>query len=448
MRLHTIKLLAVLAMGILLGQCAPTTSVQQPSIPEWAKNSVIYEVNIRQYTPEGTFAAFENHLPRLKEMGVDILWIMPIHPIGELNRKGSLGSYYSIRDYKAVNPEFGSFDDFKRLVQKAHELNMKVIIDWVANHTSWDHAWTNDHADYYEKDSLGQMFGPFDWSDVAQLDYKNPGLRAAMTDALTFWVREANIDGYRCDVAGMVPVDFWENARAEIEKIKPVFMLAEDEENPTLLNKAFNANYGWSFHHHLNKVANGEENASVIAQWVAMADTTFAPGTFAMQFTSNHDENSWNGTEYERLGNAVKTYAALTFVVPGMPLIYTGQEASLNKRLAFFEKDSIDWSNLEMASFYKQLTELKKSNTALANGDWGGKYVPIETDQPYTIVAFERKKDKNHVVSIFNLSADTVSVKLPLHIYGTYINHFSKKSSKLDSTSLKMAPLEFLILTK
>jgi glycosidase len=228
-------------------------------LPEWSHDAVIYEVNVRQYTPEGTFDAFSKHLPRLQELGVKVLWFMPIHPISVKNRKGSLGSYYAVQDYKKVNPEFGTFDDFKKLVEQAHDMGFKVILDWVANHTGWDGTWISNHPEWYNRDSLGQIIPPVaDWSDVADLNYNMSEMRAAMIDALKFWVAEANIDGYRCDVAGMVPVDFWEEARAELDKIKPVFMLAEDESESELLVNAFNANYGWELHHIMNMGAKGE----------------------------------------------------------------------------------------------------------------------------------------------------------------------------------------------
>jgi glycosidase len=227
--------------------------------PEWSKNATIYEVNVRQYTKEGTFKAFAEHLTRLRQMGVDILWFMPIHPISEKNRKGTLGSYYAVQDYKAVNPEFGTLEDFKSVVDQAHDMGFKVLIDWVANHTGWDNQWIKDHPEWYKKDSTGNMIAPFDWTDVAQLDYGNQEMREAMIDALSYWVSEADIDGYRCDVAGMVPVDFWANAREQLNEIKPVFMLAEDESEIALLEEAFNMNYGWEFHHIMNGIAKGKK---------------------------------------------------------------------------------------------------------------------------------------------------------------------------------------------
>ncbi len=220
---------------------APTTV----NHADWSRNAVIYEVNVRQFTPEGTFKAMENHLPRLKDLGVDILWFMPIHPISQDDRKGKLGSYYAVADYKGVNPEFGSLDDFRDMVKAAHNLGMKVIIDWVPNHSGRDNAWVKNHPDWYKRDDNGKMFGPFDWTDVYEFDYSNPAMRAGMTDAMSFWLREADIDGFRCDVAGRVPVSFWDENRKALEAVKPgIFMLAEATE-PELLQNAFDMDYNW-----------------------------------------------------------------------------------------------------------------------------------------------------------------------------------------------------------
>jgi len=439
MKIHHIF---VASLCVLVASCQNPTAkqvapanVSQTPIPDWAKNSVIYEVNVRQYTPEGTFAAFQTHLPRLKEMGVDILWIMPIHPIGEKNRKEGLGSYYSVRNYTEVNPEYGNIDDFKNVVAQAHKLGMKVIIDWVANHTSCDNPWISEHPDWYAKDSTGKMYGPFDWTDVAQLDYKNHQLWKGMADAMKFWVTDADIDGFRCDVAGMVPVAFWDSARVELNKVKPVFMLAEDEKETALLKNAFNANYGWTFHHLMNDIAKGKKKASDIAPLVASYDTIYPAGSFPIQFTSNHDENSWNGTEYERLGkDAVPTFAALTFVVQGLPLIYTGQEAALDKRLRFFTKDTINWNNLIMGDLYKKLASLKKSNPALANGSWGGKLTMLSNSNAAKVISFERSLDNNKVVAIFNLSADTAKVQLTQPIEGEFID-FNNRTAAIPQSS-------------
>lgn len=423
--------------------------ISQTPVPEWLNDAVIYEVNLRQYTPEGSFEAFANHLPRLQELGVDILWFMPIHPIGQENRKGELGSYYSIRDYKGVNQEFGSFEDFKALVDKAHELGMKVVLDWVANHTAWDHAWVSEHPDWYEKNSTGNMFAPMDWSDVVQLDYDNPEMRAAMQDALAFWVREANIDGYRCDVAGMVPVDFWEEATSNLQQIKPVFMLAEDEEETALLNKAFNANYGWALHHLLNGLAQGTAKASDLQAHIEEQQQKLPRGAFSMQFTTNHDENSWNGTVFERMGAAYPTLAALTFVVEGMPLIYSGQEAGLNKQLEFFEKDTIDWSDLSLTPFYQQLIRLKKENPALWNGNAGGSMEFLNNTKPEQALVFKRTRDNNSIYAIFNLSDQPLVLPIDFSLEGQYEDTLTGEKINLSNESLELAPWAYhLISTK
>jgi glycosidase len=410
------------------------------NVPEWSKNAVMYEVNVRQYTPEGTFKAFETHLPRLKELGVDILWFMPIYPISEKNRKGKLGSYYSIRDYKAVNPEFGTMEDFKALVTKAHEMGFKVMLDWVGNHSGWDNQWIVDHKDWYSQDSKGNVIPPNpDWSDVADLNYDNKGLRKGMLDALKFWVKDIQVDGYRCDYAGGVPTDFWESARASLDSIKPVYMLAENQDQMDLLNKAFNVNYGWAFHHLMNEVAQGKKTALDIDSSLVRTERTYKVGTYSLQFLTNHDENSNAGTEFERMGDAAKTMAVLSFTVPGMPLIYTGQEIGMKKRLLFFEKDQIDWSNQEMQQFYQKLIKLKKDEVPLWNGTAGGKLSLLQTSVPAKFLAFSREKDNNQVVVVFNMSAEPVEATIDLPQAGNYQEYFSGDLNKLErSTSLKL----------
>ncbi|MEN8119230.1 MAG: alpha-amylase family glycosyl hydrolase [Bacteroidota bacterium] len=407
---------------------------------DWVKNANIYEVNIRQYTKSGTIKEFEEHLPRLKEMGVDILWIMPIQPIGEKNRKGGLGSGYSIQDYKKVNPDFGTMDDFKALVAKAHEMDMYVILDWVANHTAWDHIWANEHPDFYTKDSLGNFMSPkdTDWSDVMDLNYDSQELRKEMVDALKFWVSETDIDGYRCDMAGMVPTGFWDNARKELDAIKPVFMLAEWE-STEMHHKAFDMSYSWEFHHLMNDVAKGEKSVKDIDAYFEKDELTYPANAMRMYFTTNHDENAWQKTVYERLGDARKTMAVLSATVPGMPLIYSGQEAGLNKSLKFFEKDEIDWqAGEDLSGFYKTLNQLKKDHKALWNGNEGGKMIRIKTSDDEKIFAFSREKEGNTVYAVFNLSKDMQKVKLEVELIGTnYKDIFSENTLSDDEFEMK-----------
>lgn len=418
--------------------------------PVWAKDAVIYEVNTRQFTSEGTFNAFAAHLPRLKELGVDILWFMPIHPIGELNRKGSLGSYYSIKDYKAVNPEFGTFEDFKNLVNQAHEMGFKVILDWVANHTAFDHDWATAHPEWYNRDENGEIVSPYDWTDVADLDYdNNPPLWDAMIDALKFWVAEANIDGYRCDVAGMVPTAFWERARVELDAIKPVFMLAEDEGQRDLTQKAFDANYGWEFHHIMNHIAKEEKNASHVWEYLAKQDSLFAPSVYRMLFTSNHDENSWNGTVFERMGEGAKAFAVLSYTIPGFPLIYNGQEVALDHRLLFFEKDEIDWTKgSDFTAFYSRLNQIKKDNPSLWNADNGGAISQIKTDKPNEVLAFTRIKGENKIVVFINVSAAEQQITIDHNeITGEYTDLFTGENISISSeNSIHLPAWGYLIL--
>ncbi len=452
--LKTLLVVLMLTITLSLTSCSPQEAMEkepfQVEHAKWVYNATLYEVNIRQYTPEGTFAAFEEHLPRLKELGVKILWLMPIHPIGEKERKGTLGSYYSIKDYKGVNPEFGTMEDFKHLVNTAHDLGMKVILDWVANHTAHDNPLVDEHPDWYQRDSLGNPVSPYDWTDVIQLNYNNDELQDYMIDALEYWVEEANIDGYRCDVASMVPTDFWNRARKELDEIKPVFMLAEAEEID-LMEHAFDADYAWEFHHIMNDVAKGEKTVLDIEEYFQKELATYPKGTIKMHFTSNHDENSWAATEFTRLGDGVKTFAALTFVIPGMPLIYNGQEVGFDHMLEFFEKDEIDWTpNPEFTEFYKKLIELKKNNTAIWASKKGGDMFRVKTSNDVNILAFTRENENDKVFAIFNLSNLRQSINLKDNAYvGSYTELFSQEQKDFtEGASVELKPWEFFIYVK
>lgn len=433
--------LILLSMNLLLTACSHNKKVK------WIDDATIYEVNLRQYTEEGTFEAFQEHLPRLQELGVKILWFMPIHPISETKRKGTLGSYYAVTDYKAVNPEFGTMEDFKDLVKACHDMGFKVILDWVANHTGWDNKWITEHPEWYTQ-SNGRIIMPpgTDWSDVADLNYKNKEMRKAMKDAMVFWVKELDIDGYRCDVAGSVPVDFWEDVSTALHKIKPVFMLAEDGNDYTLMDNAFDANYNWHLLGSINKTAKEGSTVSRIRSDIRRGVSAYPKGSFPMNFITNHDENSWNGTTKERLGDAKDLMNALIFTVPGMPLIYSGQEASLNKRLQFFEKDDIDWSDLTEQGFYKQLVTLKKDNKALWNGSAGGNITFIETTEK-PVLAYARVKGKNKVIFIGNFVSkeNTFSLK-KMDVSGSYINYFNEEEIVLEEgKTLQLGPWDFYI---
>lgn len=442
--------LTVLLSVIMLG-CAgpgePATGTEDSMHPEWSRDATIYEVNVRQYTPEGTFSAFMEHLPRLQELGVEILWFMPIHPIGEKNRKGTLGSYYSVQDYKKVNPEFGTLEDFRELVSRSHEMGFRVIIDWVANHTAWDHPWVTEHPEWYTSDSAGNLVSPFDWSDVVDLNYEERELWYAMAEALIYWVEEADIDGYRCDVAGMVPLEFWEYARTELDSIKPVFMLAEAEQ-PEHHHEAFDMSYAWEIHHIMNRIAAGEEDEDKLWGVLQKNDSVFPEDSYRMLFLTNHDENSWNGTIEERLGESAEAFAVLTFTLPGMPLIYSGQEAGLDKRLEFFEKDTIDWSKGETTfDFYSKLVDLKTENRALLNGTAGGEAVRIDAGEG--ILAFSREKEGNEVVVIANLTGEEREVAFSGFDLPAQDQIYMRQGTETtEANGITMAPWAYIVYAK
>jgi glycosidase len=376
--------------------------------PERTKTSNIYEVNIRQYTSAGTFKAFEAEIPRLKQMGADILWLMPIFPIGEKNRKGTKGSYYSVKNYLETNPDFGTKEDFEKMVQTAHSKGMLVILDWVANHTSWDNNWITEHPDWYTKDKNGKIISPVpDWTDVADLNYDKKEMKKTMIDDMKYWVKNFDVDGFRCDVAMMVPSTFWDSARTELDNVKPMFMLAEAEQTD-LMQKAFDMTYTWNLHHLMNQIVQGKEKVTALNAYFEKETKDYKKSWYRMIFTSNHDENSWNGSEIERMGESYKTWAAFTFVVPGMPLIYTGQEFCMKKRLRFFDKDTVSQQKCEMTDLYPKLIKMKNENPALWNGDFGGDMTILKTDKPESVFAFTRIKDNSKVLAVFNFSKSEV----------------------------------------
>ena len=395
----------MLAGSLLLGACSPTdpTAPAAAAIPAecrpaapftvrhpaWATNASLYQVNVRQYTPGGTFRAFEKHLPRLQKMGVSILWLMPVQPIGAVKRKGTLGSQYSVRDYRAVNPEFGSLADLQHLIAEAHRLKMHVILDWVANHTSWDSELAQAHPDWFTKDAQGNFRPPVaDWQDVIDLDYAQPELRRYMTASMAYWVKDVGFDGFRCDVAGLVPTDFWNATRAELERIKPVFMLAEWDElhdppflkkgeftpNTHLLEKAFDATYALRLHYLLDSIAQGRRPVAALPPYFAAERRQYPAGVYLMNFISSHDVNSWDNPEGVRLGANAQALAVLAALVPGIPLVYSGQEAASTKKLRFFDKDTIQWNGYPLKAFYAALLHLKSESAALRNGDACAKF--------------------------------------------------------------------------
>lgn len=406
----------ICSMGALAQTAQSKTTAPQP---KWISNAVIYEANLRQGTQERNIQGLIKRLPELKKIGVDVIWLMPIHPISVKNRKGSLGSYYAVADYKAVNPEFGTMDDLKKLVKNAHKLGMKVIIDEVCNHSGCDNPWVEEHPDFYARDEKGNMIGPYDWTDVYKFDYSNPEMRKAMIDALTFWVREADIDGYRFDVAGEVPTDFWVEARKAVQKVKPVLFLAEASK-PELMAEAFDVDYAWPMKDTFNAIAATQgvnkyaiahnqtlpkANAQSIFELIEKQSKEFPEGAIHMQMITNHDLNSWEGTEFDRYGDGMGAFAVLMYTLPGIPMMYTGQEVGWEKAFEFFEQDEVpDYTHNSVTTFYAMLNALRHKNPALAfSAKKGGSFTPIPTTSP-DIIAFERKSGRDRVLVIANLS--------------------------------------------
>jgi glycosidase len=420
--------------------------------PEWSKNATIYQINTRQFTPEGTFRAAEKQLPRLKELGVDIVWLMPINKIGEKNRKGTLGSPYAVQDYYSVNPEFGTLDDLKHFVDAAHQLHIYVILDWVANHTAWDNVLVSQHPEWYARDWKGD-FTPtpwLDWSDIINLDYSHEGLRKYMTDALKYWVKEANIDGYRCDVAGFVPLEFWNNARKELDAIKPVFMLAEWETRD-LHAEAFDMTYAWTWYDAVHEITTGKKkDLGGLIGFYSTNQSAYPPDIMRMTFVSNHDKNAWDGTEFEQFGKGLEAAMVLSAVGEGMPLIYNGQEAGNTKRLKFFEKDPIVWKAHPNGALYQRLVALKKKNSALWNAHWGATMIAVPNSRPDKVFSFVRRNDTDKVFAVINFSdqPQTVTFKESLY-HGKYTEYFGGRPVELDaSTKLNLKPWGYQVFVK
>jgi glycosidase len=476
------KILSIILLFTLLIACKEekkaeektdetTNEVISPVSAALSENAVIYEANIRQYSPEGTFNAFTKDIPVLKELGVKIIWVMPINPISEIKRKATgdkftseiedenerkkyLGSYYSVSDYKAVNPEFGDLDDFKNLVKTAHQNGIYVIIDWVPNHTGWDHPWITAHPDFYTQNEKGEIIDPVNpetgeswgWTDTADLNYDNPEMRKEMINDMKYWIDTADIDGFRMDVAHSVPVDFFNTAIAEMNKVKPVFMLAEAEKKELLKGaNAFDMHYGWELHHILNDIAKGSRTVKAFDEYMVKIDTVLEADDINMNFLTNHDENSWAGTLKERMLNNKEVFTALIYTMPGMPLIYSGQEYDLSHRLKFFEKDSIPKTKSAYFDLLKKLGALKNKNMAVNGGKQAAIYKRLATNDDAKILAFERSKDGKKVVFIANLSAEPIEAIIESS--GNFVDYLSDEKVTLKSDEeIDLEPWQYHIL--
>ena len=471
-------LLSVVLLSTLIS-CKKESSVKSTSTtqiaafqPEMGENSVIYEVNIRQYSPEGTFNAFTKDIPQLKELGIKILWVMPIFPISQTKRKATggdnskfasempkeeqskyLGSYYAVSDFKKVNPEFGTIEDFRNMVKIAHENGIYVILDWVPNHTGWDHIWIKQHPEYYTQNEKGEIIDPINpengkswgWTDVADLNYDNKGLRAAMTSDMLHWIKNENIDGFRCDVASNVPTDFWQDAIPKLRKVKNIFMLAEAWQPELLKTNLFDMCYGWEAHHIMNRIVKGE---NTVADWdknIKDNSKKYEANDILMNFVDNHDENSWNGTMKSRLGNAEEAMTALSYLTPGMPLVYSGDEYGLDKSLKFFEKDSIPKTKGKQWEWRVKMGKLKNENSALSGGKNPASYTRISTSNDTKILAFERAKSGQKVIYLGNLSKETAAFSVAFE--GKYTDYMTgEKASFSKNQKQTFKPWEYKIL--
>jgi len=423
--MRPLALLLCVLTALSLAACQSTSAPQartsryapEPFVkithPEWSRDAVIYQLNTRQFTPEGTFAAAERELPRLADMGVDIIWLMPIHPIGEVNRKGTLGSPYSVKDYRKVNPEFGTLDDLRSFVDAAHDQGLYVILDWVANHTAWDNWMVEEHPEWYETDWDGD-YRPtpwWDWSDIIDLDYSQTDLREYMAKSMIYWVRDVGVDGFRADVAGYVPLDFWEDVRTDLDAIKPVFMLAEWDQRDVHA-RAFDATYAWGWKDAAQAVARGEGNAKTFFGYYSGNESAWPEDAMRMVYTANHDQNSWDGTAPEIYGPAYRAMIVLSFTGEGIPLIYNGQEAFNEKRLEFFEKDPIVWREHEIEDLFRSLIELKTETSALWNGAAGARMVPVVNSRADEVLSFTRMDENGGVLVMINMTGNPQSFEL------------------------------------
>ena len=413
--------------------------IKKSSLLQSLDKAIIYEVNIRQYTKEGTIEAFMYHLPRLKKMGIDIIWLMPMHPIGKKNRKGSLGSYYSISDFTGINPEFGTKHEFKNLINEIHALGMKVIMDWVANHAAWDNIWTNNYPDFFARNEEGQFLSPYDWTDVIQINHDNELAHDALREAMCYWVREFDIDGFRADLAHLTPVHFWVKARLLTETIKPnLIWLAESDD--VHYAAAFDVFFSWKWMHKTESFFKNNSSISELIDTLFQQNEPFPSHVKQMYFTSNHDENSWNGSEFEKYGIYAKALAVFSFFYTnGVPLIYSGQEVANNKRLHFFDKDEIDWNGENnLMDFYQRLSFARKQ--LMANDTL--EFIPFEEK----IFAFKRGEDSGSVFVFLNLDNKKVNINYAL-TQGSYFNIFDDAQSEIQSQiSAQLNPGDFLVI--
>jgi glycosidase len=389
--------------GATRGQSPDVSTQSARTSRDWVRDGLVYEIYPRAFSASGDFNGITARVDDLKRLGVNILWLMPIHPIGELKKKGTIGSPYAVRDYYSINPDYGTKADFKRLIAEAHRRRMKVIIDVVANHTSWDSVMMKS-PEFYEHDAQGRITYPHDWSDVAELNYSNPLLRRYMTDMLKYWIREFDLDGFRCDVAEEVPTDFWETARRELEAIKPDIVMLAEGHKPELLLKAFDFDYSWPLHSALTNVLQGRAPASALRSAWEEEFKGWPRGSLHMRFSDNHDERR----ALARFGEPGALAASvLMFTLDGVPMLYNGMEVGDTTESgapALFEKLPIFWPiadrRPEFPRFYKQMSTLRSDNVALRRGTMAWL---SNSDETRVLTFLRRNKDEEVLVAI-NLS--------------------------------------------
>ena len=447
-----------------------TIAVEEPKelaawTPEMEENAVIYEANIRQYSPEGTFEKFTQDIPQLKELGVKVIWLMPVFPISETKRKATggadskfasdmpeaeqskyLGSYYAVSDFTKINPEFGTIEDFRALVKTAHDNGIYVILDWVPNHTGWDHEWIKSNPDYYTQNEKDEIIHPegTDWEDVADLNYDNQNMRKEMIEDMQYWLKKESVDGFRCDVAGSVPTDFWAEAIPQLRAVKPVFMLAEAWEPELVKEGLFDMCYAWDGHHLMNGIAKGEKSVADFNAYIEKVNKDYAAEAFLMNFVDNHDENSWNGTIKERMGDGAEAMMALSYMMPGMPLIYSGDEYGLDHRLLFFEKDSIPKTKGKNWAIFAKLGKLKESETALKGGKNAAAFKSFSLENK-NVMAFERSKADASLKFLANMSKDALEVEVPFE--GTFSDKMTGEKVVLEKgKKISLQPWQYFIL--
>ncbi|GAA3614723.1 alpha-amylase family glycosyl hydrolase [Flavivirga amylovorans] len=435
----------------------------KPITNDILETAIIYEANIRQYSPEGTFKAFTKDIPELKQLGVKVIWLMPVFPISETKRKATggefanlikdeaerakmLGSYYAVTDFAKINPEFGTINDFRALVNEAHKNGIYVILDWVPNHTGWDHIWLKNNPDYYTQNDQGEIVHPeeTDWTDVADLNYDNKEMRKEMIADMSYWITEEGVDGFRCDVAGSVPTDFWKEAIPQLRAKKDIFMLAEAWEPELLKADLFDMAYGWDGHHLLNDMAKEEKSLIDWDKYATKVVADYEKDDILMNFVTNHDENSWNGTIQERMGDASELMTVFSYMIPGMPLIYSGQEYNLNHRLKFFEKDSIPKTKGSMWDVLKKLGTLKSTNAALNGGKESASYLIFETNNKH-VLKYTRSKNGEKITFIGNFSSKPQAFKMTTT--GTFLDYMANKEILFNNETVTLEPWAYKILT-